>query len=131
MPPDRVTVAIPTYNEKENLPDISKAVTAHGYRLLVVDDSSPDGTGELADRLAGEDGLLSVLHRSKKEGLGPAYAAAFDKALAEEPRSSSRWTPTSLTTPPTCPVWWRQSTRVQIWPSDPGTCEGVTPRIGR
>ena len=83
MPPDRVTVAIPTYNEKENLPDISKAVTAHGYRLLVVDDSSPDGTGELADRLAGEDGLISVLHRSKKEGLGPAYAAAFDKALAD------------------------------------------------
>ena len=83
MPPDRVTVAIPTYNEKENLPDISKAVTAHGYRLLVVDDSSPDGTGELADRLAGDDGLISVLHRSKKEGLGPAYAAAFDKALAD------------------------------------------------
>jgi dolichol-phosphate mannosyltransferase len=83
VPPDRVTVAIPTYNESENLPDISKAVTVHGYRLLVVDDSSPDGTGELADRLATEDPLISVLHRPNKEGLGPAYAAGFDKALAE------------------------------------------------
>jgi dolichol-phosphate mannosyltransferase len=83
VPSDRVTVAIPTYNESENLPDISKAVTAHGYRLLVVDDSSPDGTGELADRLAAEDSLISVLHRSSKEGLGPAYAAGFDRALAD------------------------------------------------
>ena len=84
MPSDRVTVVIPTYNESENLPDISKAVTALGYRLLVVDDSSPDGTGELADRLAAEDPLISVLHRSRKEGLGPAYAAGFDRALADE-----------------------------------------------
>jgi len=83
VPSDRVTVAIPTYNESENLPDISKAVTAHGYRLLVVDDSSPDGTGELADRLAAEESLISVLHRSSKEGLGPAYAAGFDRALAD------------------------------------------------
>ena len=83
MPSDRVTVAIPTYNESENLPDISKAVTAHGYRLLVVDDSSPDGTGELADRLAAGDPLISVLHRSNKEGLGPAYAAGFDRALED------------------------------------------------
>jgi dolichol-phosphate mannosyltransferase len=83
VPPDRVTVAIPTYNESENLPDISTAVTAHGYHLLVVDDSSPDGTGELADRLATEDPLISVLHRPNKEGLGPAYAAGFDKALAD------------------------------------------------
>jgi dolichol-phosphate mannosyltransferase len=81
VPSDRVTVVIPTYNESENLPDISKAVTAHGYHLLVVDDSSPDGTGELADVLATRDPLISVLHRSKKEGLGPAYAAGFDHLL--------------------------------------------------
>jgi dolichol-phosphate mannosyltransferase len=83
VPPDRVTVVIPTYNERENLPDISKAVTAHGYDLLVVDDSSPDGTGDLADRLATEDPRISVLHRSSKEGLGPAYAAGFDRALED------------------------------------------------
>ncbi|HEU5112725.1 MAG TPA: polyprenol monophosphomannose synthase [Acidimicrobiia bacterium] len=81
MPSDRVTVVIPTYNERENLPDISKAVIVHGYELLVVDDSSPDGTGDLADRLANEDSRISVLHRSSKEGLGPAYAAGFDRAL--------------------------------------------------
>lgn len=83
MPPDRVTVVIPTYNERENLPDISKAVTVHGYELLVVDDASPDGTGDLADRLATEDPRISVLHRSSKEGLGPAYAAGFDRALED------------------------------------------------
>jgi dolichol-phosphate mannosyltransferase len=83
VPPDRVTVVIPTYNERENLPDISKAVTVHGYELLVVDDASPDGTGDLADRLATEDPRISVLHRSSKEGLGPAYAAGFDRALED------------------------------------------------
>jgi dolichol-phosphate mannosyltransferase len=83
VPSDRVTVVIPTYNERENLPDISKAVTVHGYELLVVDDSSPDGTGDLADRLATEDPRISVLHRSSKEGLGPAYAAGFDRALED------------------------------------------------
>jgi dolichol-phosphate mannosyltransferase len=83
VPPDRVTVVIPTYNERENLPDISKAVSVHGYGLLVVDDSSPDGTGDLADRLANEDPRISVLHRPSKEGLGPAYAAGFDRALED------------------------------------------------
>ncbi|HEX2403482.1 MAG TPA: polyprenol monophosphomannose synthase [Acidimicrobiia bacterium] len=83
MPSDRVTVVIPTYNERENLPDISKAVTGQGYELLVVDDASPDGTGDLADRLATEDRRVSVLHRSSKEGLGPAYAAGFDRALED------------------------------------------------
>jgi dolichol-phosphate mannosyltransferase len=83
VPPDRVTVVIPTYNELENLPDISRAVTVHGYELLVVDDASPDGTGDLADRLATEDPQISVLHRSSKEGLGPAYSAGFDRALED------------------------------------------------
>ncbi|MGH8916234.1 MAG: polyprenol monophosphomannose synthase [Acidimicrobiia bacterium] len=83
MPTDRVTVVIPTYNERENLAHIAAAVTHQGYRLMVVDDGSPDGTGELADRLAADDIRMSVLHRRKKEGLGPAYAAAFDRALDE------------------------------------------------
>lgn len=83
MPPDRVTVVIPTYNERENLPHIAAAVTGQGYELLIVDDASPDGTGEMAERLAGEDPRLSVLHRQAKEGLGPAYAAGFDRVLAE------------------------------------------------
>lgn len=81
MPTDRVTVVIPTYNERENLSQIVAAVTTQGYRVLVVDDSSPDGTGELADRIAGEDTLVSVIHRTTKEGLGPAYAQGFDQAL--------------------------------------------------
>ncbi len=83
MPTDRVTVVIPTYNERENLPHIAAAVTHQGYRLLVVDDSSPDGTGELATRLAAQDPKISVLIRPTKEGLGPAYAAGFDRAMAD------------------------------------------------
>ncbi|HUF14830.1 MAG TPA: polyprenol monophosphomannose synthase [Acidimicrobiia bacterium] len=83
MSTERVTVALPTYNELENLPDIAPAVTAHGYRLLIIDDDSPDGTGELADRLAAGSPLISVLHRPVKQGLGPAYADGFDKALAD------------------------------------------------
>lgn len=83
MPTDRVTVVIPTYNERDNLSHIASAVTHQGYRLLVVDDSSPDGTGEVADRLAVSEPRMSVLHRPHKEGLGPAYAAGFDRALGE------------------------------------------------
>ena len=83
MPPDRVTVVLPTYNERENLSEMATAITAHGYRLLIVDDSSPDGTGEIADDLARQNAVISVLHRQKKEGLGPAYRAGFDLALAE------------------------------------------------
>ena len=81
MPTDRVTVAIPTYNERENLSQIVSAVSSQGYRVLVVDDSSPDGTGDLAEEIAAGDPLVSVLHRTAKEGLGPAYAAGFDHAL--------------------------------------------------
>lgn len=83
MPADRVTVVIPTYNERENLPHVSAAVLLHGYRLLVVDDGSPDGTGALADEIAADQPRMSVLHRPGKQGLGPAYAAGFDRALAD------------------------------------------------
>jgi dolichol-phosphate mannosyltransferase len=81
--PEQVTVALPTYNELLNLPLIVPEIAAHGYRLLVIDDNSPDGTGRLADNLAEDVAGMSVLHRPVKEGLGPAYAAGFDWALGE------------------------------------------------
>jgi dolichol-phosphate mannosyltransferase len=86
----RAVICLPTYNERENLEPMVRALddVVHGHdldaRVLVIDDSSPDGTGELADRLAGRFPFLSVLHRSKKEGLGPAYRAGFVWALATD-----------------------------------------------
>lgn len=76
-------VVIPTYNERENLPRLVPAILAIDTRLdiLVVDDSSPDGTGELADRLADRSQRVHVLHRAGKSGLGAAYAAGFVWAL--------------------------------------------------
>jgi dolichol-phosphate mannosyltransferase len=86
----RVVVCLPTYNERDNLEPMVRAldniVRRHELdaRVLIIDDSSPDGTGELADRLIGEFRFLSVLHRPKKEGLGPAYLAGFVWALATD-----------------------------------------------
>lgn len=74
-------VVVPTYNEADNIALIADAVRSRGLGLLVVDDNSPDGTGELADELAAEDAGFSVLHRAEKAGLGPAYAAGFTHAL--------------------------------------------------
>jgi dolichol-phosphate mannosyltransferase len=77
-------VILPTYNEAENLERIVGAVLEQlsgSGRVLVVDDNSPDGTGELADQLAASNASISVLHRSRKEGLGPAYLAGFAVAL--------------------------------------------------
>jgi dolichol-phosphate mannosyltransferase len=79
----RVVVCLPTYNERENLERMVRALGDHGVSVLVVDDNSPDGTGELADRLARELEYVDVLHRPRKEGLGPAYLAGFRRALAE------------------------------------------------
>jgi dolichol-phosphate mannosyltransferase len=79
----RATVCLPTYNERENLEPMLRALEPHGVRVLVIDDNSPDGTGEIADRLATELGLVDVLHRERKEGLGPAYVAGFRRALAD------------------------------------------------
>lgn len=83
--PVRATICLPTYNEAANLEPMLRAlqpVLREGDRVLVVDDSSPDGTGALADRLAAELPFVDVLHRPRKEGLGPAYRAAFARALA-------------------------------------------------
>ncbi len=74
-------VCLPTYNERENLERMLRSLVALGVRVLVIDDNSPDGTGEIADRLAGELEGVSVLHRPRKEGLGPAYLAGFREVL--------------------------------------------------
>jgi dolichol-phosphate mannosyltransferase len=74
-------VCLPTYNELENLERMLRALAPLGVRVLVIDDNSPDGTGEVADRLAGELDDVSVLHRERKEGLGPAYLAGFHQVL--------------------------------------------------
>jgi dolichol-phosphate mannosyltransferase len=79
----KAVVCLPTYNERENLERMLRALADKGVEVLVIDDNSPDGTGELADRLAAELGFISVLHRERKEGLGPAYLAGFRRALAE------------------------------------------------
>ena len=76
-------VCLPTYNERENLEAMLRALGDKGVRVLVIDDSSPDGTGELADCLAEELDYVSVLHRPSKEGLGPAYLAGFRRALGD------------------------------------------------
>ena len=75
------TVCLPTYNEHENIERMVRALVDRGVRVLVIDDNSPDGTGEIADRLAAELDAVDVLHRERKEGLGPAYIAGFRHAL--------------------------------------------------
>jgi dolichol-phosphate mannosyltransferase len=85
----RLVICLPTYNERANLEPIARRLddvlgsAGADARILVIDDSSPDGTGELADRLSGELSSLSVLHRARKEGLGPAYVAGFRWALEQ------------------------------------------------
>lgn len=83
---ERALVVVPTYNERENLPQIVPAILAQDERLdvLIVDDGSPDGTGEIADRMAAENPRIHVLHRTAKEGLGRAYLAGFAWALARD-----------------------------------------------
>jgi len=84
-----VWLVLPTFNEAENLEPIVAAASlqleaaASGtWRILVVDDNSPDGTGRMADKLAADDSRIEVLHRANKEGLGRAYVAGFRKAIA-------------------------------------------------
>jgi dolichol-phosphate mannosyltransferase len=79
---------LPTYNEADNIGPIVAAAgevlaraAPDGFRVLIVDDGSPDGTGQIADRLAGEREWLEVLHRREKSGIGPAYLAGFRHAL--------------------------------------------------
>jgi dolichol-phosphate mannosyltransferase len=81
-------LVLPTYNEARNIEAIVVAAgrvlgaaTAEDYKILIVDDGSPDGTGDIADRLSGEREQVEVLHRSEKNGIGPAYLAGFRYAL--------------------------------------------------
>lgn len=77
-----IVIVLPTYNERANLEALVSAISQYLVTdILIVDDSSPDGTGELADQLSCKHGHVHVLHRSKKEGLGPAYLAGFKWAL--------------------------------------------------
>src|SRR5918998_2946187 len=83
-----VWLILPTYEEAGNVERVVAAAlealeraAPGGHRVLVVDDSSPDGTGEIADRLAERHAAVQVLHRTGREGLGPAYLAGFDAAL--------------------------------------------------
>ncbi len=80
----KLTIVIPTYNEAENLPKLVSALCSlplPELKLLVVDDNSPDGTGDLAEKLAAETGRVQVLHRTGKQGLGTAYIAGFRHCL--------------------------------------------------
>jgi len=79
----KIVVLIPTYNERENISLIVSRLrtTVPDADVLVLDDNSPDGTGDVADRLAAEDSQVRVLHRMSKEGLGAAYLAGFAWAL--------------------------------------------------
>ncbi|WP_459549111.1 polyprenol monophosphomannose synthase [Nocardia sp. X0981] len=83
----RVTVVVPTYNERDNLPVVVERLTAlpvSDLHVLVVDDNSPDGTGEVADKLAAElPSVVSVVHRTEKDGLGRAYIAGITRALED------------------------------------------------
>lgn len=84
-PEGGVWLVLPTYNEADNVEAIVAAARAGlppRHRVLIVDDDSPDGTGELADRLAAGDDRVGVLHRARKQGLGPAYIAGFTAALS-------------------------------------------------
>ena len=78
-----VLIIIPTYNERDNLPGLVRAVMAHdGYRVMVVDDASPDGTGAVADSLAREfEGRIDVVHRAGPRGLGRSYVDGLQRAL--------------------------------------------------
>ena len=84
----RAVLCLPTYNERENIEAMIDALgdvlDTDRDRVLVIDDGSPDGTGEIADRLAAEHPWVSVLHRETKEGIGPAYVAGFRRALSED-----------------------------------------------
>ena len=82
----RVLVIVPTYNERDNLPRIVPQILAQGdaFHILVVDDNSPDGTGDVADALAARSERVNVLHRAGKQGLGAAYVAGFRWGLERE-----------------------------------------------
>jgi dolichol-phosphate mannosyltransferase len=84
--PTEALVVLPTFNEKENLERVVGGVRHLGHDVLIVDDASPDGTGDIADRLAESDSGVRVMHRERKLGIGTAYEDAFRVGLAEGSR---------------------------------------------
>jgi dolichol-phosphate mannosyltransferase len=86
VPGQRPLVVLPTYNERENIGSMLDAIRSNLPQAMiwVVDDNSPDGTGQIADELAAADPRIKVIHRPRKEGLGAAYVDAFKRALAED-----------------------------------------------
>jgi dolichol-phosphate mannosyltransferase len=82
----RALIIFPTYNERDNIEKIVHAVLPMDPRInvLIVDDNSPDGTGELADKLAEQEAKVNVLHRERKAGLGKAYIAGFKWAIEQK-----------------------------------------------
>ncbi len=96
----KTLVLVPTYNERENIPILVKDILqVPGTVVMVLDDQSPDGTGAVADALAGEyPGRVQVLHRTGQRGLGVSYLEGFQRRDQRATRtSSSRWTPTCRT----------------------------------
>lgn len=83
--PDSIAVVVPTYNEAENIEALATQLLALPLplRVIIVDDNSPDGTGDIVDRLAAADGRVIPIHRPAKLGLGTAHIAGFRRALAD------------------------------------------------
>ncbi len=129
----QVSVIVPTYNEKENIESLITQLLAllTGVHIIVVDDNSPDGTGEIADRLAVENaGRVSVIHRLGKLGLGTAYITGLKRRLPKELISSVPWTPIFPTTRATFPISSIKLTRGTISSSARATCGvGGPPRL--
>ncbi|HEX7591386.1 MAG TPA: polyprenol monophosphomannose synthase [Candidatus Limnocylindrales bacterium] len=82
----QIWIIVPTYNERENVGPIAEAIlgSVPDAHVLIVDDGSPDGTGELADEMAAKNPAIAVLHRTQKQGLGKAYVAAFKYLLTQD-----------------------------------------------
>src|SRR6266487_3423794 len=115
----QTTICLPTYNERENVERMVRSLHPLGVHVLVIDDNSPDGTGEIADHLSRELDGVSVLHRPRKEGLGPAYLAGFRQALDEG---------AELILEMDCGCSPRPRKRTWCWA--PATCKAAVPRTG-
>lgn len=100
---NKALIIVPTYNERENIRKLVGEVLEKDSRLemLIVDDNSPDGTGELADQLAEQDSRVHAIHRQSKLGLGSAYREGFRWASSETMIWFSKWTQIFPTTPAT------------------------------
>ena len=85
MRPEAVFVVIPTYNEVETIAHVIAAVRLHRYRILIVDDGSPDGTADVVEEMGRDDPAIEVLRRTEKSGLGRAYGAGFSRVLDRDP----------------------------------------------